>query len=57
MGYGFRKAHIGLASAYFAAGDFSRGVFDAVKNPSVRLSVSQDNIAGVKLPNFLMPKT
>lgn len=56
MGFGFKKAHLGLASAYFAAGDFSRNVVDGVKNPSVRLAVTQDNIAGVKLPNFQLPK-
>jgi V-type H+-transporting ATPase subunit D len=40
MGFGFKKAHLGLASAYFAAGDFSRNVVDGVKNPSVRLAVT-----------------
>jgi V-type H+-transporting ATPase subunit D len=55
MSVDFKDATIGLAQAQFAAGDFSRGVLDHVKTrTSVRLSVSTENIAGVKLPSFLL---
>ena len=44
---------MGLASAFFAAGDFSRSVVDNVKvRTNVRLNVNTDNVAGVKLPIF-----
>ena len=53
MGTDFKEASIGLASAYFAAGDFSRNVLDNVKQrTSVRLNTTFENIAGVKLPSF-----
>lgn len=53
MGFDFKEASIGLASAYFAAGDFSRNVIDNVKvRTNVRLNVNTDNCAGVKLPIF-----
>lgn len=53
MGYQFKEAQLGLATAYFAAGDISRNVVDHVKTrTNVRLNVSTDNVAGVKLPLF-----
>ena len=53
MGSDFKEASIGLASAYFAAGDFSRNVLDNVKQrTSVRLNTTTENIAGVRLPSF-----
>lgn len=49
----FKNATLGLAQAQFAAGDFSRGVIDHVKQrTNVRLKVETENIAGVKLPSF-----
>jgi len=55
MGAEFKEATMSLAGATFAAGDFSRGVLDHVKTrTSVRLNVSTDNIAGVKLPIFVL---
>lgn len=53
MGFDFKDAQLGLASAFFAAGDFSRSVVDNVKTrTNVRLNVNTDNVAGVKLPMF-----
>jgi vacuolar-type H+-ATPase subunit D/Vma8 len=53
MGYQFKEAQLGLASAYFAAGDFSRSVIEQVKpKTSVKLTVNTENVAGVKLPIF-----
>ena len=53
MGIDYREARMGMAEANFAAGDFSRAVVDhvAVCSP-VRMTMSQDNIAGVKIPIF-----
>ena len=53
MGYQFKEAQLGLASAFFAAGDISRTVIDQVKpKTSVKLYVNTENVAGVKLPIF-----
>lgn len=53
MGSDFKEASIALASAFFAAGDFSRSVLDNVKQrTTVRLNTSFENIAGVHLPTF-----
>lgn len=53
MGVDYRDARLGMAEANFAAGDFSRAVVDHVNVCTpVRLTVQQDNIAGVKLPIF-----
>lgn len=53
MGQEFKEASLGLATAFFAAGDISRNVIDHVKKRSnVRLNVHTENIAGVKLPIF-----
>lgn len=55
MGSDFKEATLGLAGATFAAGDFSRSVLDHVKTrTSVRLNVNTENIAGVKLPIFML---
>jgi len=53
MGVDYREARMGMAEANFAAGDFSRAVVDhvAVCSP-VRMTVQNDNIAGVHLPVF-----
>merc|ERR1712166_832906 len=40
MGFDFKEAHLGLASAFFAAGDISRNVIDHVRTrTNVRLNV------------------
>lgn len=53
MGVDYREARMGMAEANFAAGDFSRAVVDHVATcTQVRMTVAQDNIAGVKLPIF-----
>ena len=53
MGLDYREARLGMAEANFAAGDFSRAVIDNLPVCSpVRLTMSQENIAGVKIPIF-----
>ena len=53
MGKEFNEALVALAEANFAAGDFSKAVFDSVKNrTNVRLNVTSENVAGVHLPIF-----
>jgi V-type H+-transporting ATPase subunit D len=55
MGIEFKDASLALASAYFAAGDFSRNVIENVKKSTlVRLDERQDNVAGVKLAEFTL---
>lgn len=55
MGHEFKEASLGLATAYFAAGDISRNVIDHVKKrTNVRLNVHTENVAGVKLPIFTL---
>lgn len=55
MGYQFKEAQLDLATAYyFAAGEILRNVLDHVRiRTNVRLKVSNDNVAGVKLPTLL----
>lgn len=53
MGKEFNESLVALAEANFAAGDFSKSVFDSVKSrTNVRLNVSSENVAGVHLPIF-----
>ncbi len=53
MAIDYRDARMGMAEATFAAGDFSRAVVDHVNVVSVvRMTMAQENIAGVKLPIF-----
>ena len=53
MGKDFSDAMLALASANYAAGEFSRNVVDQVKErANVKLNVATDNIAGVHLPKF-----
>eukprot|EP00388_Colpodella_angusta_P032703 GDKK01027493.1.p1 GENE.GDKK01027493.1~~GDKK01027493.1.p1 ORF type:complete len:255 (-),score=73.17 GDKK01027493.1:50-790(-) len=48
-----RNAHFAFAKASWSAGDsFKSQVVEGVKEPSVRLKVSADNVAGVQLPVF-----
>lgn len=48
------QAYIGLASAYYSAGDFKDGMSHEVKRASVRVHAATDNVAGVILPVFRM---
>ena len=53
MGKDYSESLLALAEANFAAGDFSKAVFDSVSTrTSVRLNVTSDNVAGVHLPQF-----
>ena len=53
MGREFNESLLSLAEANFAAGDFSKAVYDSVKTrTNVRLNVSSENVAGVHLPIF-----
>ena len=53
MGKDYNESLLALAEANFAAGDFSKAVFDSVGTKSnVRLNVTSDNVAGVHLPIF-----
>lgn len=55
MGKEFNESLVALAEANFAAGDFSKAVFDSVKaRTNVRLNVSSHNVAGVHLPIFAL---
>ena len=55
MGKKYNEALLALAEANFAAGDFSKSVFDSVKSrTNVRLNVSSENVAGVHLPIFTL---
>jgi len=55
MGKEFNEALVALAEANFAAGDFSKAVFDSVKTrTNVRLNVTSENVAGVHLPIFTL---
>ena len=53
MGREFNESLMALAEANFAAGDFSKSVYDSVKTrTNVRLNVASENVAGVHLPIF-----
>lgn len=53
MGRDYNESLLALAEANFAAGDFSKAVFDSVgSRTNVRLNVTSDNVAGVHLPIF-----
>ena len=55
MGKDYNESLLALAEANFAAGDFSKAVFDSVgSKTSVRLNVTSDNVAGVHLPIFTL---
>ncbi len=55
MGREFNESLVALAEANFAAGDFSKSVFDSVKSrTNVRLNVNSENVAGVHLPLFTL---
>jgi len=46
------EAYISLASAYYAAGEFREDVICDVKDATIRVFDTEDNVAGVKLPVF-----
>jgi V-type H+-transporting ATPase subunit D len=53
MGKDYNESLLALAEANFAAGDFSKAVFDSVgSRTNVKLNVTSDNVAGVHLPIF-----
>ena len=53
MGKDYNESLLALAEANFAAGDFSKAVFDSVgSRTNVRLNVTSDNVAGCHLPVF-----
>ncbi len=53
MGKDFSESILALAEANFAAGDFSKAVYDSVgTKTNVRLNVTSENVAGVHLPIF-----
>ena len=55
MGKDYSESLLALAEANFAAGDFSKSVFDSVGNRTdIRLNVTSDNVAGVHLPQFTL---
>ena len=55
MGKDYSESLLALAEANFAAGDFSKAVFDSVgSRTNVRLTVTSDNVAGVHLPQFAL---
>lgn len=48
-----RNAHFAFAKASWSAGDsFKSQVIESVREPSIRLKVTADNVAGVQLPIF-----
>lgn len=52
MGILLKSSFFSLAQARYTAGDFHHTVYDSVDQASVRVQLSQDNVAGVKLPRF-----
>lgn len=53
MGKEYNECLLDMAQANFAAGDFGVTVRDSVKTKtSVRLQITEDNVAGVKKPTF-----
>ncbi|EWC74544.1 hypothetical protein C923_04777 [Plasmodium falciparum UGT5.1] len=47
-----RNASFSLAKSVWAAGDFKGQIIEGIKRPVVTLSLSTNNVAGVKLPIF-----
>lgn len=52
VGEEMRNASFSLAKAVWAAGDFKGQIIEGIKRPAVTLSLSTNNVAGVKLPVF-----
>ncbi|SBT40383.1 V-type proton ATPase subunit D, putative [Plasmodium ovale wallikeri] len=52
VGEEMRNASFSLAKAVWAAGDFKGQIIEGIKRPVVTLSLSTNNVAGVKLPIF-----
>lgn len=56
MGENMKGAFFSLAAAKYAAGDFGHTIIDNVKVSSYRVKLTQENIAGVRLPTFTTVK-
>lgn len=55
MGKEYNECLLDMAQANFAAGDFGVTVRDSIKTKTnVRLSIREENVAGVKKPTFLI---
>lgn len=52
VGEEMRNASFSLAKAVWAAGDFKGHILEEIKRPAVTLSLSTNNVAGVRLPIF-----
>ncbi|EGG22173.1 vacuolar ATP synthase subunit D [Cavenderia fasciculata] len=52
MGATMREASFSLATAKYAAGDFSNSVIENVTNPTIAVKMTTENVAGVHLPTF-----
>ncbi|CAD2098431.1 V-type proton ATPase subunit D, putative [Plasmodium vinckei vinckei] len=52
VGEDMRNASFALAKSVWAAGDFKGQIIEGIKRPVVTLSLSTNNVAGVKLPIF-----
>ncbi|SCO93642.1 V-type proton ATPase subunit D, putative [Plasmodium malariae] len=52
VGEEMSNASFSLAKAVWAAGDFKGQIIEGIKRPVVTLSLSTNNVAGVKLPIF-----
>ncbi|CDO66203.1 vacuolar ATP synthase subunit d, putative [Plasmodium reichenowi] len=52
VGEEMRNASFSLAKSVWAAGDFKGQIIEGIKRPVVTLSLSTNNVAGVKLPIF-----
>jgi len=52
MGDVMKEASFSLAEAYFAAGDFSLVILENVDRAWTKVTMKNDNVAGVKLPVF-----
>lgn len=52
MGTLMKASFFSLAQARYSTGEFRHTVLDSVDQASIRVKLSQDNVAGVKLPRF-----
>ncbi|GAM25960.1 hypothetical protein SAMD00019534_091350 [Acytostelium subglobosum LB1] len=52
MGATMREASFSLATAKYAAGDFSNSVIENVTNATIAVKMQTENVAGVHLPTF-----
>lgn len=52
MGSLMKASFFSLAQARYATGEFRHTVLDSVDQASIRVRLTEDNVAGVKLPRF-----